>query len=115
MAEEKKQWDFPVRKFICPPDIFGAGKYVLRKRFMKARVAAAIRQIENERVLFERLAEYIVEWNLEDFNEDGNWAGTPLDQPYKNPDVFGEMDCLEQLPWLVEALFATPPNFPSGR
>ena len=109
MSEQKK-WSFPVRRFECPADIFGPGKYVVRKRYMKEKVARHIRQTADDEEVYAILAEYIVEWNLDDPD-----TGEPLPQPYQNPEVFGELDVLEQLPWLLETLFARPPNFPRRR
>lgn len=114
-TKEKKDWGFPVRRFKCPPDLFGDDRFIIRKRYMKIKVAREIRSIETEDKLFDKLAEYILAWNLESIDDDGNRTGEALPQPYQNPRVFEELDCLEQLPWIVQALFASPPNFQRGR
>ena len=104
------EWDFPTRKFACPPEIFGEGKYILRKRFMKVKAVRAIQSAISEKQVFDLLAQYIVEWNLDDVE-----TGEPLTQPHQNPDAFDDLDILEQFPWLLETLFINPPNFKKGR
>ena len=108
--QDEKEWGFQTRKFACPPDAFGTEKYILRKRFMKVKAVRQIQGATDEQEVFKLLAEYIVEWNLDDVE-----TGEPLAQPYQNPAVFDEIDLLEQFPWILETLFLNPPNFPKGR
>ncbi len=109
-AEQAREFNFPTRPFECPEDIFGAGKYIRRKRFMKVKVVRKIQSAVTESEVFETLAQYIVEWNLDDVE-----TGEPLAQPYQNPEVFDELDILEQFPWILDTLFLNPPSFPKGR
>jgi len=106
MTEEKH--NFPTRHFECPEDLFGPAKYIVRKLRMKARISRKIRDAESDQEVFGLLAQYIVEWNLDDCE-----TGDPLAQPYQNADVFDELDILEQFPWIIEKLFSGPP--PSRR
>jgi len=82
----------------------------LRKRFMKVRVVRAIKSATDEKQVFDILAQYIVAWNLDDVE-----TGDPLPQPYQNPEVFDDLDILEQFPWILDTLFLNPPNFKKGR
>jgi len=108
--EKASEWGFPVRRFDCPEEVFGPGKHILRKRFMKVKVVRKIQNAVTEKQVFEILAKYVVEWNLDDVE-----TGEPLAQPYDNPEVFDELDILEQFPWILETLFLNPPSFPKGR
>jgi len=107
---EQPAWTFPVRRFDCPEDIFGKSKHILRKRFMKVKTVRSIQHAATEKEVFEVLAQYVIEWNLDDVE-----TGEPLAQPYQNPDVFDEVDILEQFPWILETLFLNPPSFQKGR
>jgi len=108
--EESSTFSFPTRRFDCPEDVFGKGKYILRKRFMKVKAVRKIQAASVETEVFKVLAQYVVEWNLDDVE-----TGGPLAQPYQNPDVFDEVDILEQFPWILETLFLNPPSFQKGR
>jgi len=110
VTEEASAFQFPTRKFTCLEDVFGAGKYILRKRFMKVKAVRKIQNAVTEDEVFKLLAQYVVEWNLDDVE-----TGEPLAQPYQNPEVFDEIDILEQFPWVLETLFHNPPSFPKGR
>lgn len=114
MAKGEKQRDFPTRKFDCPEELFGEGKFIVRRRRIKTRV---IRQMEAEIKpplnfveLYGLLSQYTVEWNLDDVD-----SGEPLPQPHGNTDVFDELDFAEQLIWIINTVFLNPPNFPKGR
>jgi len=109
-AGESPAFTFPTRRFDCPEEIFGAGKYITRKRFMKVKAVRAIQSAATEAEVFKLLAQYVVEWNLDDVETE-----EPLAQPYQHPEVFDELDILEQFPWILETLFLNPPNFKKGR
>ena len=109
-TEQAKEFNFPTRRFDCPEDVFGADKHILRKRFMKVKVVRKIQNAVTETEVFKVLAQYVVEWNLDDVE-----TGEPLAQPYDNPEVFDELDILEQFPWILDTLFLNPPSFPKGR
>ena len=106
--------DFETRRLDCPPDMFGEDKFVTRKRRIKTKVVrqmeAAVKTRMDFGELYELMARYTIEWNLDDID-----SGEPLPQPYENPEVFDELDSGEQLPWLVNTVFLNPPNFPRGR
>ena len=82
---------------------------------MKVKVVRKIQSAVTESVVFEMLAQYIVAWNLNDYDEDGLETDEPLPQPYQNPEVFDELDILEQFPWILNTLFLSPPSFRKGR
>ena len=113
MADDTKH-DFLTRKFDCPQDLFGEGKFIIRKRRIKTKVVrqmeAAVKTRMDFGELYELMARYTIEWNLDDID-----SGEPLPQPYENSAVFDELDSGEQLPWVVNIVFLNPPNFPRGR
>jgi len=102
--------ELELRWFDCPEELFGAGKRVARKRFIKVRERARLFGVRSSEEVVAFLAEYVVEWNLDDFE-----TGEPLDQPVGNPEVFSELDVFEQVPWLIRVLFRQSPDFPKGR
>ena len=109
-TDQATEFSFPTRRFDCPEDVFSAGKYICRKRFMKVKMVRKIQGAVTESEVFKLLAQYVVEWNLDDVE-----TGEPLAQPYQNPEVFDELDILEQFPWILETLFLNPPSFRKGR
>ena len=109
-GNNRSDFSFPTRCFDCPEQIFGKGKWIERKRFMKVKTVRKIQSAVTEQEVFDLLAQYIVAWNLDDVE-----TGEPLAQPYQNEEVFDEVDILEQFPWILETLFLNPPDFKQGR
>ena len=105
MAEEKRE--LPTRRFNCPADLFGPGKFIDRRRFIKTRnitaLENAIKVDQDLQKAHGIMARYIAEWNLDDCE-----TGEPLPQPGENPDVFNDVDTGEQLVWIVNEVFLSP-------
>ena len=89
-----------VVRFECPEAVFdGDGYWVERTKRVKARaierIADSIPLEEARRIL----AQHYVAWNLKD-----PLTGEALAQPWGNPQAFGELDAVEQLPWLARKM-----------
>ena len=78
-----------------------------RKRIAVARLdemQAIAREREDEKALYEQLAELIPEWQgILDVETD-----EPLANPQDDPMVFSRVDITEQFPWLMDLLKMTP-------
>ena len=86
------------------------GAFILRRKRVPVHLMDSIRSATNEADVFNKVAQIVPEWSgVLDVE-----TGEPLPNPSDDPDVFKQLDLIEQLPWIREQL-STRPNGKASR